>query len=180
MIILPNSFERYLAALRHFVSLSIEKHGARKRHFENFKKIYLCEAILNRKALKSVDINKLTSNILYAAANLDYGAKFKVDINGNFLINKELYSFLLLEILKKNPLTVFLENNFLCLKFSGKIINLSTVITALNGYVLHEIKTAQNIIAIPVKKTNQPSVYIDSEWEYLFDSFSIVNLIFKA
>ncbi len=180
MNFLPNSFERYLAALRYFISLSIQKHGACRRHFKNLKKIYLCEAILNKEILKSVDINKLTTNILSAAENLNYSTKFKVAVEGNFLINKELFSFLLLEIFKIYPLTVFLKDNFLCVKFSGKIENLSTIISALKGYILHETKSNQNIIVIPTKNTNQPSVYIESEWEYLFDSFSVVNLILKA
>ncbi len=180
MIILPNSLERYLASLRYWVSLSIQKHGAHKRHFANLKKIYLCEAILNKEALKSVNINKLTNNILNAAQNLNHGAKFKVDVKGNFLINKELYSFVLLKIFKNSSPTVFLKNNFLCIKFTGETEKLSTVISALNGYTLHETKIGQNIIAIPITKTHQASVYIESEWEYLFDSFSVVNLIFKS
>lgn len=180
MKILPNSTQRYLASLRRFVSFSIEKHGIGKQHYKNLKKIYLCEAILNKNSLKSIDINKLTNNILNAAANFNYDTKFKTNIRGNLFINKELYSSLLLEIFKKHPLKVFQQNDLLCLKFSGKIKNLSTVISALNGYILHETKTDQNIIVIPTKKTNQPSVYIESEWEFLFDSYSIVNLIFKT
>ncbi len=180
MIILQNSFERYLGALRNFVSKSIAKHGVQKRHFKNLKKIHFCEMLLNKKTVKCVDINKLTGNLLNAATCLNKDIKFKINLKGNLVINKELYSFLLLEIFKKSSLSVFFYNNYVCIKFWGDSKNLSTIITALNASILHETKTDQSIIAIPTKNTNQSSVYIESDWEFLFDSFSIVNLIFKA
>ncbi len=180
MIILHNSFERYLSSLRNFVSTSIAKHGAEKRHFKNLKKIHFCEIILHKETVKCVDMNKLTCNLLNAAGYLKSNTRFNSNINGNFIINKELYSYLLLEIFKKSSLLVFYCNNYLCIKFFGKSRELSPIINALNAYTLYETKTDQCIIAIPIKKSTEPSVYIESDWEFLFDGFSIVNLIFKA
>ena len=180
MINLQNSFERYLGALRNFVSISITKHGLQERHLKNLKKIYFCEMILNKKVVKCVDISTLTSNLLNAARYLSPNTNLRVNTNGNIFINIELYTFLILNIFKNSSLSVFFYNDFLCIKFFGNFQRLSPIIKALNASILYEIKTDQSILYIPIKKATQPSIYIESDWEFLFDSFSIVNLIFKT
>ena len=63
------------------------------------------------------------------------------------------------------------------IKLNGKIKNLSTL-KALKGYSLFEVKSSKTIIIIPTVKTKQKSVEIESEWDLLFDKFSVLNIFF--
>ncbi len=178
MIFSPNSAMRYLAALRIYVSLSILKNGLNAKHLENLRKIFTAEAFLNKKSLQSVDIKKLSYNFFESISAIKQDFKFCCNLYGNFLINKKLFTILLLQLSKETK-EISLENNntFLIIKLNGKIKNLSTL-KALKGYSLFEIKNKKTIIIIPTTKTKQKSVEIESEWELLFDKFSVLNIFF--
>lgn len=179
MIVLPNSFERYMSALRIFVSLSILKHGLQPRHLEKLKKIYYAEALFHKNLLGSVDINKLCNNLLGAVRSLNPDFKFYCHTHENYILNKKLFTCLLLTAAKTGNINVLSHGNFLKIKFSGESEPLSPFVSALGGFLLHERTTTQGIAVIPVTLTAQESVYIESEWEYLFDKFSAVNLFFN-
>ncbi len=178
MIVLPNSYSRYLASLRYFTSFNIFKNGLKDRYLKNLKKIYLAEAIFNKNFTESIDINKLSNNILGATKYLKPNIKYKIKSNGTYLVNKNLFSYLLLDIIKNHSLVLSAKENYLCIKFKGKNLPTLSIISALDGYIFREIKTTENLLIIPTEKTNRKSSYCDSEWEYLFDKFSIVNLFF--
>ena len=70
MIVLPNSFEKYLYNLRIYTSLSILKHGILPRHLKNLKKIYLAEAFLFKNHTEPTDLRLLSYNLLDCVKNL--------------------------------------------------------------------------------------------------------------
>ncbi len=176
MLVLPNSYERYLASLRYLVSLKVSANGSKEKYLKNLKKIYIAEAIYNKNTLDIVDINKLVSNLLGSAKKLNPNISFKSKLSGNILLNKKLFSCLLLSLTKKENMLIFLKNDYLCIKFQGSTDGLFPILFSLKGYSLYEISLKQNIIIIPIKRTDKKSDYIESEWEYLFDKYSPVNL----
>ncbi len=177
MIVSPNSFERYLSALRVFTSLSILNHGLLPRHLENLKKIYVAEAFYHKNERQCVNLNKLCNNLLCAVSAKNPSFIFSCNINGNYIINKNLLICLLLTCAKTGELKLSALGEFLLIR-PGVQSLAYPFITSLGGFVLKELKCGREIIIIPAKRTSQNSVYIESEWEYLFDKFSAVNLFF--
>ena len=180
MIVLPNSFERYLSSLRIWVSLSVIKYGLHPQHMKKLKKIHLAEAFHNKETTQSVDIAKLCKNYLYSAKALKPTLDFGVFANGNHKINKKLLTALLLTVTRyANLCIIHTTKNHIIIKTENAPANLSPFIDALGGYSLIDIITNKALIVIPSPITNTPSVYIESEWELLFDKFSVFNVFFE-
>lgn len=179
MIVLPNSFEKYLSALRISVSISILKHGLQPRHIDNLRKIHIAEALLHKTERQSVDINKLCTNLLSAVKTIKTDFDFRCNANGNFSINKNLFTLLLLSISKSsNSIDVTARNAFLEIKVSHKSEKALSFVRALKGYSLFELKSRQSLIIIPIRETKEESIPIESEWEYIFNEFSVLNIYF--
>lgn len=179
MIVLPNSFEKYLSALRISVSISILKHGLQPRHIDNLRKIHIAESLFHQNERQGVDINKLCTNLLEAVSTIKQGFKFEVKVVGNLYLNKNIFTLLLLNFAKqKDFVKISAKDNFLKINFEGKAKSLSHLINASGGFSLYEVKTKQTIIIIPANQTNEKSVEIETEWEYLFNKFSVVNMVF--
>ncbi len=178
MIVLPNSFERYLSALRIFVSLSILKHGLQTRHLRNLKKIYSAEIFLYKNSTQSVNIKKLCQNLLGAVKLLCPQLKFNCQTFDTYYLNKNLFSLLLLWIAKhSNYISINYSNFCIYIKFQSKTVPTIPYLKELGGYYL---KLKNNFLAvIPVTKSYTDSVYIESEYEYIFDKFSIVNVFYE-
>ncbi len=180
MIVLPNSFERYLSALRIFVSLSILKHGLKLRHLASLKKIHYAEAFYNKNSLQSVAIKKLSTNILNTISAYKYKLNFSCKSKDNYYINKNLFTILLLEIVSiSNFISISSNKNFIIIKFSSKKQNSTKTLYTLGGFSFREAKNNTTLFVIPAERTNVPSVYIESEWENIFDQFSTVNIFLK-
>ncbi len=179
MIVLPNSFERYLSALRIFVSLSILKHGLQLRHLEKLKKIYKAEAFYNKNSQQSICIKSFCENLLNAVNAFKENLNYKCYTEGNFFINKNIFILLILEICTHSDyIRIVSSNRSLQLYFCSSKNNLSPFINALGGFSLFETKTHRSIIVIPVTKTTAPATKTETEWDWLFDKFSAVNLYF--
>ncbi|MBE6786791.1 MAG: hypothetical protein E7537_00415 [Ruminococcaceae bacterium] len=178
MIVLPNSFERYLANLRIYVSLSILKHGFKKHHLKNLKKIYFAEAMYNKNTVQSVDINKLYNNILSAVKATNSHLKFNSGMSGNFYINKSLFSLFLIHISTvTNDVTANYSRECICISFNCKNPNPLPYLKELGGYLLKHKTTC--LAVIPVLKSLDESIYIESEFEFIFDKFSVVNVFYN-
>ncbi len=179
MIVLPNSYERYLAALRIFVSLSILKHGLQPHHLEKLKKIYCAEALYNKTLVQSVDINKLCANLLGSVNAINPDFKFSCHINGNFYLNKALFSAFLLQVTKITD-TIWVDGNeaFITIRFPNPNNTPLPFLSTLGGYELKETKQNITLTLIPTAQTPQESVYIESEWENIFDQFSAANIFY--
>ena len=180
MIILPNSFERYLSALRTTLSVFILKHGLQTRHLKSLKKIHIAESLLHQNTRQSTDVNSLCTNLLSAVETIKDGFSFKCNLSGNLYLNKNIFTLLILYLAKqKSFLKITQLNEFLLIAFNDKSSDLSPFIKALNGFTLFETKTQQSLIVIPTTETNETSVEIETEWEYLFNIFSVLNLVFE-
>lgn len=182
MIFLPNRFERYLSALRIFVSFSILKHGLNKKHLKNLLKIYTAEALLYRKTVQPANTFKLINNLLNAAKT------FKPELNftlckipdTRFLINKKIFSVLLLFIAKSvDFINISFVRDYLKITYSQNYKPPLYLINSLKAQFFSEIFTNNTAICIPIKETVENSVYIESDTEYIFDRFSLVNVIFE-
>lgn len=178
MIVLPNSYERYLSALRILVLNSVLKQGLQPQHIENLRNIYTAEALLNQNTRQSIDLKKLINNLLGAVKIIKNDFAFKCDVKNNFLLNKNLLTLFILNIAKeKSFLKISTSEKYLKIVFRGKTSKLSPFLKALKARLFYEIKTKQSLIIIPAVATHKKSVPIDSDWEYLFDKFSMVNVI---
>ena len=181
MIVLPNSFERYLASLRIFVSLSILKHGLKPKHLKMLKKITIAEAFYNKNTLQNIDIYKLCINLFRAISTYKNHFKFHISKTNNHQINKILFSLLLLAIAKHaDSCKIYATQNHIVIKSNNISKQLIAFINALGGYYLREIFTNKLAIIIPAAETKKPTVYIESEWEYIFNKFSILNIFFET
>ncbi len=181
MIVLPSSFERYLAALRNFVSLSVFKYGLTPRHLKNLKKIYKAEAFYHKSEVYSLDINEFCKNLLRAVSAFREDLKFSITADGNLLVNQKLLTHLILTICCfSDYLKITEKDGFLLILFYGKSEKILRFINAMSGTIFYEQKTEASLIVIPASKTSQSSVPILSEWDFLFDSFSAVNVYFAT
>lgn len=180
MIILPNSFERYIAALRIYVSASILKHGLLKKHLKALRAIYIAEAFLESGISQSVDLKKLCLNLLGAVSAINTDFTYKCDTHGNYLINKRLITILLLKLSQNSrKIEINYINNKILITSTGQINNSLAVIKTLEGCYYKDLKANKSLIAIPAFETAEKSVKIESEWQNIFDSFSPVNIFFN-
>ncbi len=180
MKILPNSFERYLASLRNFIFFCVLEHGIQRKHLEKLKKIQKAEAFFNKNIKQSIEISYYCENLLNAVAAFKEDFKFKNKLSGDFSVNKNLLTILLLEITIKNDfIFTSLQNGNLLIYFFGDATPYTLYTKALGGYSLKEIKNNCTAIIIPPTIEECAPVKSESEWDYLFNKFSIVNLYYK-
>ncbi len=178
MIVLPNSFEKYLYNLRIYTSLSIVKYGILPRHFKNLKKIYLAEAFLFKNDTQPTDLCILSYNLLYCVKNVKK-FDFFIKAERNVSINQKLYSALLLTL---TPYTDFLKIEYkkgIIIKGKGEIKKANKIIAYLDGYSFFDLKTENFLIYIPCEATNISPIPTITQWELLFDKFSVFNLFLK-
>ena len=177
MIFLPNSFDRYLSSLRLYISHLILRDGLSKRNFEKLKKIYFAEALFYKNTRQNIDVNKLCYNLLSAVKNLKPRFDFKITASQNILINEQLLINLLLSLATETDyLKIDITQKFLIIKTKSKIKTALPITRVLKSFTLYEIKQCETLIAIPIKITKEKSAPIDSEWEYTFNKFSVVNM----
>lgn len=178
MIVLPNSFECYLNNLRIYTSLSVLKRGLKPRHLVNLQKIHLAEAFFYKDFKESVNSRLLTFNLLCCVKTVKE-FDFKINVTKNVLINKKLYTALLLLLsLNSRFLNVEFKNGII-IKGKGDIKNSRKIIHFLNGCSFFDIKTKNYLVFIPCEATEKPSTETESQWQLLFDRFSVFNLFYK-
>ncbi len=178
MIVLPNSFEKYLYNLRIYTSISILKHGILPRHLKNLKKIYVAEALLFSKNKLPTNLQLLNYNLLCCVKNIKQ-FNFFININKNVIINQKLYIALLLTLSKNSDFLKIEYNDGIIIKGSGKIKKCQKIIYYLKGYSFFDLKTEKFLIYIPCKTTAISPAPTISQWELLFDKFSVFNLFYK-
>lgn len=179
MIVLPNSFERYLMAHRIFVSLSILKYGFQPRHLENLKKIYITEAFYYKESRQSVDIYKLCNNLFRAVKSVNPNCKFCVTASNNHDVNQKLLTLLLLILTQHVEICyVYTTENHIIIETKNNTERAHRFVKAMDGYCLREVFTNRMAIIIPACKTYKASNYVESEWEFIFDKFSPFNIIY--
>lgn len=178
MIVLPNSFERYLYNLRIYTSISILKHGVLPRHMKNLKKIYLTEAFLFKNHTEPTDLRLLSYNLLSCVKSIKK-FDFFTDINKTVLINPTLYTALILELSQNTSYLKIEIKNGIIIKGNGKIKNSNKIIFYLNGHSFFDIKTHNFLINLPCKATSLSPAPTVSQWELIFDRFSVFHLFYN-
>ncbi len=176
MIISTNRFASYLNNLRILTSLSILKHGLQTKHLKNLKKIYLAEAFLYKDFAEPINLKLLSFNLLSSVRAVKENFTFNCSLYENYFLNKKLYVALLLLLSQNtNHLSINYKHGIL-IKGTGKINNALSVIKQMKAHYFYEIKTQNYLIFLPTTSTRKPSVQIESEWHFLFDEFSVLNL----
>ena len=187
MIFFPNRVQRYTSALRLYIQHSVLQKGLDRSHTAQLKKITLAEALASKNEISPVNINELSDSLLGTAQilMLKNGEPLKVELDGGgvFLINKQLYTALVLElvacgcekitVISRSPNTV-VKARRLC-----KYGNLPKIIKAMSGDLMVETKSGAAIIRLPSPSTTLKAKKTENEWYYLLDSFSPVNIWLK-
>lgn len=178
MIVLPNRFECYLNNLRIYTSLSVLKRGLMPRHLSNLCKIYLAEAFLYKNIKESINIELLSFNLL-CCVKTTKKFRFSINVNENALINQRLYTALILLLASHSPFLTIKFKNGIVIKGNGEITQVRKIIAYLCGQTFFDVKTKNYLIYIPCQRTNTPALPTVSQWELLFDKFSVFNLFKK-
>lgn len=184
MTVLPNSFERYTAALRILTSLLILKCGLKHKYLKNLSKIYTAESFFRSNFYEPLDIKKFSLSLLYAIEIIKFKQNqnftFEVKADKNFLISKDVFTVLILNLCKHcEEVYIRTEKKQIIINFKGNHQKSLLALKKLKGFYFYSIKTGIGKIVIPVIETNRESVYFASEWENIFDRFSSVNLFFE-
>ncbi len=185
MIFLPNIFERYTAALRNFIHFSALKNGKNQHHMSLLKRIYEAEAIYNSQETAPIDIYRYSISVLDAAKIISDNHKsfeYAVETAGCFLINKRLFTVLLLLLFSKKitfNASVFRER--LIIKTDTAVPkDCKRVIYAMNGLILKSAESRGNIIMLRSEKTTKKAQFTESELELLSDPFSPVHIFLEG
>lgn len=180
MIILPNNLERYISALRIYISISILKEGLKPKHLENLRKLYTIEAVLNKNFSSAVNISDFCLNLLQAVKDIKPSFNFKIKSDGNYYINKKLFTVLLLTLCKEvENIKIETTKSHILITVPSKTKSSLFCLKKLKGYFLCEIKSNRFLFLIPCQKTSEKPKKTETEWEYLFDQFSPLNIFFN-
>ncbi len=179
MIFLPNKFELYTCILRNTMQTLIIKNGLKPIYLKNLMKIHRAEALF-RETAEPIDIKSFCDEILKAVfikkTENKKGFGFRVSAMGIFIINKKLFTSLLLSLCKDtNKIKIDLLNGKILItasvtKFDLKIIN------AIGATYFFERKTKQLYILITAQKTKKAPTGTEKDWEYILNPLSVVNV----
>ena len=65
------------------------------------------------------------------------------------------------------------------IKGKGDIKNCLSVIKALKGISFFDLKTNKFLIFLPCEKTDKSATYTESQWHFIFDRFSLLNIFYN-
>lgn len=185
MIFLPNSADKYLAALRLYVHLNILKYGIEDKHYEQLKMLNLTEALFAAENTEPVDLCELSKSLIYAAAAMKLEAEIhlraKVSIIGNYRLSRKTYTTLLMELLSgEKPCEIILSkaNGGLLIKIKNANItnHIPLLIKCMSGFSLRENSSDNIVIFIPLEKCPAAPPEKNRSVHYLTDPFSPVTV----
>lgn len=186
MLLLPNSTERYFAALRLYVQSAILRDGLYHKHYLQLKKILTAEALYHAGELNVLDIISCSNSLLGAAAlilmsrGISFSASFKG--KGVYLINRRLFTAVLLETAngckKSGNISVNAKENEIVITINGckDFKPMPRLIKALGGTYFRELDSENAVISLPAEKTELTAEAEENEWDYIANSFSSVNI----
>ena len=179
MIFLPNKFELYTCILRNTMQTLIIKNGYKPKYLKNLMKIHRAEALFSN-STEPINIKKFTDEILKAVfikkTESEKGFGFRVSAIGTFLINKKLYTSLLLLLCQDTDrIKIDLLNDKILITVSVESFDLN-LINAIGATHFYERKTKQLYILITAPKTNKTPTDIEKDWEYILNPLSVVNI----
>lgn len=179
MIFLPNKFELYTCILRNTMQTLIIKNGYKSKYLKNLMKIHRAEALFCDNT-EPINIKTFTDEILKAVfikkTENEQGFGFRTSAIGTFLINKKLYTSLLLSLCRKTDrIKVDLLNEKILITASVENFDLK-IIKAIGGNHFFERKSKQLYILITAPKTNKTPIDCEKDWEYILNPLSVVNI----
>ena len=182
MIYLPNKNEKYMAILRNTYQKLILKNGIKNNYLKKLRTIYNFEALITKKEPVPVNLNSWLTELLiavYFKKNLKGKIfTFSVKLNDNYLVDKKIFSALILNIAKKGNF-IKIEN------IKGKTIIKSDILPTqkiyqitkkLNGLILKELKQKNCVICIPLSATNKKTREFENGINMIQNPLSIVNI----
>lgn len=179
MIFLPNKFELYTCILRNTMQTLIIKNGYKPKYLNNLMKIYKAEAIFSE-ATEPINIKEYTDEILKAVfikkTESEKAFGFRVSAKDTFLINKKLYTSLLLTLCREaDKIKIDLLNEKILITASVESYD-SKLINSIGATHFYERKTKKLYILITVPKTEKTPKDTEKDWEYILNPLSVVNI----
>ncbi len=181
MIYFPNKIERYLAVLRNTFHLRIIKNGMKRNYLQNLKKIYITEALLFTENPQPIDLQSFCAEILTAVflkkLILRQSFDFSVDLSGNYMVCKKLFTVVLLNIASNSQSVKIYTVN-------GRVVIQSVLpdtdkmhifAKKLDGFFLQEKKTKNAILTAFFAKTQKKTRDYEKAYELLENPLSVVN-----
>lgn len=185
MIFLPNKFELYTCALRNTMQFLIIKNGYKAKYLKNLMKIHKAEALFTTDA-EPLDVKDFSLEILKAVflKSLENGKafRFKTENTGVFLINKKLYTSLLLSLCRdaeKIEVGLYKEK-LLVSAYRSDNNEITKLLKALNAVSFFERKTETLSVLITASKTDKKPKDSEKDWEYILNPLSVVNIYFNS
>lgn len=181
MIFLPNKYERFTAALRHYIHRKYYEGEISPLKIEILRKISKIEIFIQEYFPEPIYINNFCFEQFKAARTLKLknNRKFKFLLKNNetYLIPQKPFEVLICEIIKDSDfIKISIFAGKLVLIYHGKSENIEYLISKLHANYFYEHKSQTNYILFPFDKTDKKSVYIKREWEVLCDPFSLINI----
>ncbi len=175
MIFCPKNEEKLLSALRLHYQKKLITDGIKDRYRKKLRDLSFTEAILLPEIPMPYCIEALSYEIL-TAVRLKKSFDCYININANYMVDKKLYTLLLLNISRLTDYLEITENNTKILikgrfKINEKIIAL---IQKLRGVVFRENKNAY--ILLTLEKTGKNSEDFPKAYELYRNPLSLVNL----
>lgn len=159
----------------------IIKNGYKDNYLRNLKKIHRIEALLSDKK-EPINIKSFSLELLKAVfiKKLENNTKlrFTIDNTNTFLINKKLYTSLLLTLCKDTEkIEIKLYNEKILIKaINADTKDILNLIKKLDAIYFHEFKTKNLFILINAEKTSKIPEKYEKDWEYILNPLSVVNI----
>ena len=181
MIFSPNKFELYCCLLRNTIQSLIIKNGYKEKYLKNLVIIHKFEALISQET-EPINIKSFSLEILRAVylKLIEKNSKFsfKITDTGVFLINKKLYTSLLLSLCQNSEqIEVGLyKEKILISAFNTKFKDISKFLFHLNAKYFFERKNKSLYILITAPKTDKKPENNEKDWEYILNPLSVVNI----
>lgn len=183
MPFLPKSRERYFAALRNYIHLSVNRSGISLRHCELYRKIILAEIFCLERKTEPADIIRITDSVLGAAVILllRKGIWLSTELGGNgtYMLDIKNYTALLLEICRgcktdgcKITVTIK-ESEVFVVSEGGECTKTLDLLAQRIGAVLFKLTDEKKAaLKIALTETDSPPVSFREDWQLVTDRLS--------
>lgn len=183
MPFLPKSRERYFAALRNYIHLSVNRSGISLKHCELYRKIILAEIFCLERKKEPSDIIRITDSVLGAAVILllRKGIWLSTELGGKgtYMLDIKNYTALLLEICRgcktdgcKITLKVT-ESTAYIVSEGGECTKTLEQLAKRMGAVLFKLTAEKKTaLKIALNESDLPAVPFIEDWQLVTDRLS--------
>ena len=181
MIFSTNKYERFCSALRNHLHKKAIKYGVLPNDIKNMRKIMIFEAIYCQKEAVPTDITEISSKLLTAVyINSLENSKhfsFKIAANGSFMIERKLYTCLLLSLCKNSRyIKISKIKERIIIKAENIKKESLCIAKAMKGLILFERKTKSSLIILSPTATDKEPLPCNLDLQELYNPFSAVNV----